>query len=235
MKAGWQAVTRLAAQPRLPWVLGLLALTLTVPALATGLQFDDFLLRARLRGPAGLALLPQALARAFVFTDGNAAHGLAQMASGALPWWALPAGQVAFWRPVAALTHWLDFALWPDQPARVRSLATGLGLGPVRLTRTGANSLLVTPSGGFLTGYDSVFRGPAHPLALVQVVHLGDLTATVQSLAGDGRPATVLFQFAVPLEDVTLRWFRWRAGLYVPFTPPAVGDTVELPSLAAPL
>src|SRR5262249_13600395 len=53
---------------------------------------------------------------AFVFMDGQAAHGLARMQSGAYPWWTLPEGQVAFWRPLSALTHWIDFALWPDAP-----------------------------------------------------------------------------------------------------------------------
>jgi len=76
-----------------PWALGLLALALTLSA------------------------LPAALNKPFVFMDGGAAHSAALMASGVLPWWALPGGQVAFWRPLAALTHWLDFALWPANPA----------------------------------------------------------------------------------------------------------------------
>src|SRR5262249_20783955 len=46
------ALTRLARHPRLPWALGLLAVALTLPALATGFQFDDFRLRAAMRGPA---------------------------------------------------------------------------------------------------------------------------------------------------------------------------------------
>jgi hypothetical protein len=115
-------------------------------------------------------------------------------------------------------------------PARVRGLATGLG--PVRLTRPDAQSLVVTPGGGYLNGYDSVFRGSDHPLALGQVVDLGDMTVTLLTLTPDGRPASVVFRFVVPLEDASLAWFRWSAGLYVPFTPPAVGVTVELPALA---
>jgi len=579
-------LARLPAHRWWPWALGLLALALTLPAVATGFQFDDYLLLAALRGPSGPAALPAALNKPFVFMDGSLAHSAAQMASGVLPWWALPGGLVAFWRPLAALTHWIDFALWPASPAlmhlhsllwlgllaaaaaslyrrisagaaaaglagllyavdhthgfaaswlsnrniliaalfgvlalaahvrwrrdgwragallspllllaallsaeaavailaywvayavflergpwlrrlaalapagavalgwrlvyramgyglwgtsyidplreplpfaravlargpllllgqwvlppaeyinffslaaqqitwvaamlllallawvlwpvarrnatarfwgvgmllavlpacaalpanrllffiglgamgllaefliaglppalraweawansgvtglllavhliiapvllpvmafsprllgglehglegtiaslpddprlaqqtavvvyapnfadtgyiallrlrlglpapaRVRGLASGLG--PVRVTRRDAHSLLVTTGGGYLNGYDTVFRGLDHPLALGQVVDLGDMTATTVSLTADGRPASVAFHFSVPLEDASLAWFRWSAGLYVPFTPPAVGVTVELPPL----
>ena len=588
MNRGAQWLKRLASRPRLPWAAGLLAVALTLPALATGFQFDDFLLRAEMRGQAGPAPLGTALSQAFVFMDGQAAHGLTQMRSGEFPWWALPEGQVAFWRPVAAFTHWIDFALWPEDPAlmhlhsllwlgllaaaaaalyrriganagpvaaglagvlyavdhthgfatawlsnrnillaalfgvlalsaharwrregwragallgplllllallsaeaavavlaywlayavflergawpgRLLSLApaalvtagwrlvyraagfgawgtsyldplreplaylravvergpllllgqwllppaeyvnffaprvarltwiaavlllallawafgpllrqsararfwgagmllallpacaalpadrllffvslgamgllaeflagglapglrrreawanhglTGLllalhliispvllpvtafsplllgglahgledavaslptgprlaqqttvivyapnfadtgyigllrpalglpaparvrglasGLGAVRLTRRDAHSLLVSTD-TFLSGYDSVFRGADHALALGEVVDLGDLSATIEAVTGDGRPATVAFRFAVPLEDASLAWFRWQAGLYVPFTPPPVGATVELPLAA---
>src|SRR5258708_827344 len=110
-------LTRIVTRCWWPWLLGLLALALPLPALATVFQFDDYLLRAALRGPAGPAALPAALNKPFVFMDGNAAHSAALMASGVLPWWTLPGGLVAFWRPLAALTHWLDFALWPASPA----------------------------------------------------------------------------------------------------------------------
>jgi hypothetical protein len=65
-------------------------------------------------------------------------------------------------------------------------------------------------------------------LTLYQTVDLGDMRATIETLTRDGRPATVDFQFALPLEDPSLAWFRWQAGRYVPFTPPAIGATVEL-------
>ena len=33
-----------------------------------------------------------------------------------LPWWCNANLKGAFWRPIASLTHWLDYALWPDSP-----------------------------------------------------------------------------------------------------------------------
>jgi len=39
----------------------------------------------------------------------------------------------------------------------------------------------------------------------------------------------VHYEFAVPLEDPSLRWMRWQDGVYVPWRPPALGETEELP------
>lgn len=114
-------------------------------------------------------------------------------------------------------------------PARVRALATGFG--PVTVRRSDAQTLVVSPGGGYINGYESVFRGPAHLLRLGQEVDLGDMQVTVLALTTDGRPATVAFHFALPLEDPSLRWFRWSAGLYVPFTLPAVGADIQIFSL----
>lgn len=99
--------------PRLPFFLSLLVLLLTLPSLWVGLQFDDYLLeRTLLTAPDRTT----ALNRAFVFLDGNPLQTQAQMETGELPWWTLPEGRVAFWRPLSALTHWLDFRLWELDP-----------------------------------------------------------------------------------------------------------------------
>jgi len=44
----------------------------------------------------------------------------------------------------------------------------------------------------------------------------------------------ILFHFDRPLEDPTLRWLCWQDGVYVPFTPPAVGATVHLEPAVGP-
>ncbi|MCC6192685.1 MAG: hypothetical protein IT318_26990 [Anaerolineales bacterium] len=114
-------------------------------------------------------------------------------------------------------------------PARVRGLASGLGA--LTVTRPDATSLTLTPALGFLTGFDGVFRGPAHPLALGTVINLGDLQVTVLALTPNGRPATAAFHFARPLEDPAYRWVIWQAHDYAPWSPPAVGQAVTLPAL----
>lgn len=52
---------------------------------------------------------------------------------------------------------------------------------------------------------------------------------TAIRMTPDGRPFTVRFRFAVPLEDPSLRWLQWKDNRFIPFTPPAVGQTVTLP------
>jgi hypothetical protein len=125
--------TRIASlldSPRLPLCLSLLAVLLTLPSLGVGLQFDDYLLeQTLLRAPD----LGSALRNAFVFMDGDPSHAQASMDAGIYPWFSLPEGKVAFWRPLSALTHWLDFRLWPNAPALMHAqnilwFAVGIGL-----------------------------------------------------------------------------------------------------------
>jgi hypothetical protein len=35
---------------------------------------------------------------------------------GLLPWWTYKEIKAAFWRPLASITHWLDYILWPEKP-----------------------------------------------------------------------------------------------------------------------
>lgn len=98
-----------------PPMLALVAVALTLPALATGWHFDDYLHRAALAG-SGAQTLDSALNKLFVFMDGDPARTQRLIESGELPWWALPQGKNAFWRPIAGLTHWLDDQLWPRSP-----------------------------------------------------------------------------------------------------------------------
>lgn len=41
-------------------------------------------------------------------------------ALGFFPWWANQTLQVSFWRPLTALTHWIDYTLWPNHPSLMR-------------------------------------------------------------------------------------------------------------------
>jgi hypothetical protein len=78
--------------------------------------------------------------------------------------------------------------------------------------------------------FDILFRGPDYPMRLGERVELSAATIEVTALTPDGRPAEATFRFRVPLEDPSLRWFACRRGGFVPFTPPAVGQTASLPS-----
>lgn len=53
----------------------------------------------------------------FVFLDGNSARTQQVIEQFLLPWWTDEQIQIAFFRPLSALTHWVDFQLWPNSHA----------------------------------------------------------------------------------------------------------------------
>jgi hypothetical protein len=93
-----------------------LALALLLPALAGGLMLDDYVLALQARGDTRIAGLPGRPWLMFSFTSGRAEDNHALIDQGVLlPWWGDPHHLNAFFRPLSALTHRLDFALWPEQ------------------------------------------------------------------------------------------------------------------------
>lgn len=85
-----------------PWV-PLLAVLACLPALANGIELDDVFHAAHARDPGFLRT-------AFSFFGG------AYVPATDLPWWTDPRLELELLRPVAALTHWLDYTLWPGSP-----------------------------------------------------------------------------------------------------------------------
>jgi len=114
----------------LPAVLVVAAVLVSLPAVEKGLLNDDYMQRAIAVGPSpfverlaarGLALgsstaLGPVLTDLYIAVDPQRNLD-ALKAYGALPWWTYKGYRVAFLRPVAALTHWLDHRLFPDSPA----------------------------------------------------------------------------------------------------------------------
>lgn len=103
-------------------VISLLAYLLVFPSVNEGFFRDDFYHRAMLKGDAIVpGATPQAplSASAAAFSlfaffgadNDNFAQGLN---AGVVPWWADKHLEIRFWRPLSALTHWLDYQLWPD-------------------------------------------------------------------------------------------------------------------------
>jgi hypothetical protein len=98
----------------LPLVLALLAMALALPSLWAGLLADDFTQRNILQGTPFAAKFFGSPLAMFDFVDGNPERTRKLMDIGFMPWWSLENVRVTFWRPVTALTHWLDYRLWPD-------------------------------------------------------------------------------------------------------------------------
>jgi len=91
------------------WLLLALLLLVGLPALVGGFALDDLLIYGHLSAGgspfSAFALGPQSASEVAAWRD-----------SGLYPWWASDALQVDFFRPLSALTHALDQALWPQDP-----------------------------------------------------------------------------------------------------------------------
>jgi len=72
--------------------------------------------RARILGSETLPPVDDPTLDLFVFMDGVQAHNEQLIDVGILPWWAAPGIRATFLRPLTALTHQLDYALWPRTP-----------------------------------------------------------------------------------------------------------------------
>lgn len=102
------------------WVLialPLVSVLLAGPALWTGWHSDDLAHRLVLTGRDCFPAQSASPMRLFSFVDGDAARTRAAIESGLLPWWARQDVRIAFWRPLSALTHMLDYRLWPNSAA----------------------------------------------------------------------------------------------------------------------
>jgi hypothetical protein len=105
----WEAVQALLSWHLLPLLCAALGIAVTVPALWSGwAPGDDVMQRSLLLS----ATLPQAIKGVFVFLDPASNHAL--MDAGKLPWWTLESARINFMRPLAALSLWLDYRLWPN-------------------------------------------------------------------------------------------------------------------------
>ena len=100
----------------LPTLTGL-AIALVLPSARIGLCCDDFVLLGILSGSSPLRDLYPWRLDVFNFFDGRPERMFRLLDLGLLPWWTFPGARVAFWRPVSALTHWLDYTMWLHLPS----------------------------------------------------------------------------------------------------------------------
>src|SRR3954467_5861738 len=110
------AFLRWLQRPTTPLVSVALALVLAAPALATGLAGDDYFHRLVLTGNRSIAAVPDSPMAMFMCASGDPAQTHAMMEVGMTGWWTNPKLVMAYFRPLAVATHWLDYRLWPDAP-----------------------------------------------------------------------------------------------------------------------
>jgi hypothetical protein len=97
--------------------VALLGMLLHAPTLMSGLFADDYLQWALISGHLKHPHYPGSLFGLFNLVDGQHDTVQGMKDGGRLLWSAADHLRVTFWRPLAELTHWLDYAWWPDSPA----------------------------------------------------------------------------------------------------------------------
>ena len=178
----------------LPLIAAALGVISGLPTLWVGWGYsDDVLQRSFLLS----ANFQQALTRLYLFLDPAVNSRL--MDSGIFPWWTLENARVFFFRPLSALSLWLDYQLWPNSPALMH-LHSILWYGALCVIA----ALLYRRLAGNTTS-----TGLAMILFSLSTAHIG----CVISLAARNLLMAAFFGFlTIYFHD---RWRKegWRAGL----------------------
>lgn len=97
-----------------PYIIAIVAIILTLSSLQAGLCIDDYHHKL-LMTDSSITLLKSSIDM-FEFFDGDPNRTEEAMDRGLLPWWTHKYIKGAFWRPLATITHWLDYIFWPEKP-----------------------------------------------------------------------------------------------------------------------
>jgi hypothetical protein len=119
-------------------------------------------------------------------------------------------------------------ALREPLPGSVRFLA--VTAGEITVEREDERTLnLRFKEGLFARPMERLFRARRRPFEVGDTYPLTGFVARIAEITEDGRPTSVQFRFAVPLEDDSLRWVGWERLGFEPFELPRVGESVTLP------
>jgi hypothetical protein len=115
------------------------------------------------------------------------------------------------------------------RPAHVHWLASASS--DITVTRSGEQTLRVTQARGFLRRPEEThYRSDVTALGVGTRVALAELDARVAEVTADGRPSTVEFTFAHPLDSTRYRFMCYREGRLIAWRPPGLGASDEFPA-----
>ena len=106
-------------------------------------------------------------------------------------------------------------------------LVLSSGNHSVTYTRKDVYTIDVQSYNGSLTDLDNRLISKAYAMEPGQIVRLNNAVVKVLEVR-NGLPSRVQFKFNFPLDDPSFLWFRWDSGIYVPFTPPEIGEEVTI-------
>ncbi|MHC4911633.1 MAG: hypothetical protein ACYTE5_01350, partial [Planctomycetota bacterium] len=163
----FEKIQKFLAEKRLPAILALIAVMISLPTVLSGFEpLDDLRHRSKLLDPARLP--PQIIDTGMIpENSGKLTTVLHELHSnvytkekvqkqkdyGVLPWWTREDYKASNWRPLDSFTHWLDYRLYPDTPALIH-LHNLLWFGVVILLITILYRKFIAP--GWLAGLAAV-------------------------------------------------------------------------------
>lgn len=208
------------ASPRWPFAVALVAVVLTLPALATGFVLDDFTHRLML-DPAGP--VHRAPWNLFCFYGDNCGSDPAMQHLGLLPWWASRGLRLSFFRPLTSLSHALDYVVFPRVPALMHAESIALYAALCGLVAVLYRRLLGATSGMILSLLPLCATWPNDRLLLL--VGFGAFGIVAMFLAAVGEVTRPLRWAAMPLAGFLALVHLVAAPLLMPIR------IVELPPI----
>ena len=110
-----RALRSLLAHRRAPLLAALVGMVLCLPAVGTGLVGDDYFHRSILLGEGTTGEGTNPTLDLFELMPADGTPRMERLAeAGIQTWWAHPELNIDLLRPLSALTHQLDYLLWPD-------------------------------------------------------------------------------------------------------------------------
>ncbi len=105
---------------KLPVVLALLGLLLTLPSVDTGLQLDDWGQKTYIQKTFPIPPKDDAsLMGMHSMFDGDPVRNYKMMDAGYTAWWTYENFNFRMWRPIGEMSHWIDYKLWPNKPSKM--------------------------------------------------------------------------------------------------------------------
>lgn len=146
-----------------------------------------------------------------------------------------------------------DFTSWyfhvmrsaKEEPIPLHTRILSTGDKGMTLSRPEPRTLVLRSERGLIRNRaTSIYRGAGYPMRIGDTIALSGMTATVRDTTSDGWPLEAAFEFSVPLEDASLRWYCAaqvpvrpysivKGMRFVPIALPSTGETVTVEELVA--